>query len=56
MPLIVPEKVAEQFREQMKKPDLVFVTKLNQDVIMNDVKEMMDADRDGSASENQRAN
>lgn len=30
MPRVVPVKIAEQYAEQMKKPDLVFVTKANE--------------------------
>lgn len=33
LPLVVAEKVAEDFKEQMKKPDLVFMTKDNQEKI-----------------------
>ncbi len=29
MPLVVPENVANRYREQMKEPDLVFVTREN---------------------------
>jgi hypothetical protein len=35
----VPEKIAKQFEEQMSKPDLVFVTKANQEMVENAAKE-----------------
>lgn len=36
LPKVVPVKVAEGFREQMAKPDLVFLTKENEQQILGD--------------------
>lgn len=30
LPLAVPAKIAEQYRHQMKQPDLIFLTKENE--------------------------
>lgn len=45
MPKAVPTEVAKQYREQMAKPDLVFITKENQEKLAAQavVKEMVDA-------------
>lgn len=34
LPQVVPQKVADNFAEQMKKPALVFVTKYNEDKVL----------------------
>lgn len=41
LPLAVPKGVADQFRAQMKKPDLVFLTKTNGEKVMQATKQQL---------------
>lgn len=45
LPEFVPEKTAEQFKEQMKRPDFVFLTKENEAEIKADAKRIAECEK-----------
>lgn len=51
LPQVVPESVAKQFKEQMSKPDLVFITAENKDSIEAEARAIL-ADNEASKLDN----
>jgi hypothetical protein len=45
LPKVVPEKLADEYREQMNKPDLVFLTPENQEEVKKRIEPMLLAEK-----------